>query len=299
MRLPPAIHGTAIPGTMLRPLLLLALLSALAAPLSSAAAQGAGAQADTVVVPNFWDPRASIERPSAQEIGTIRFLTTDDFPPFAFRDRRGILIGFDIDLAQAICDVLKVQCAIQTRPFDTLVDGLKDGTGNAIIAGFDLGEGAAEGLIATQTYLKIPGSLRRPQGRDLRSPNRPRTKRFVGVICNSAHAAYLAHFFPNLHVACFYGPSPALDELKDGTLAAFFGDALSLSFWLNGPDSADCCHFSGGAYLDDRYFGPGLAIVMKAEDRALKFALDYALREVHRSGTYEELYLRYFPVGLF
>ena len=38
---------------------------------------------------------------------------------------------------------------------------------------------------------------------------------------------------------------------------------------------------------------------MKAEDRALKFAIDYALREVYRAGTYEELYLRYFPVGLF
>ncbi len=38
---------------------------------------------------------------------------------------------------------------------------------------------------------------------------------------------------------------------------------------------------------------------MKAEDRALKSAIDYALREVYRAGTYEELYLRYFPVGLF
>ena len=57
-----------------------------------------------MVVPNFWDPRARIERPSAAEIGTIKFLTTDDFPPFAFRDRRGILVGFDVDLAEAICD---------------------------------------------------------------------------------------------------------------------------------------------------------------------------------------------------
>ena len=113
--------------------------------------------AESVVIPNFWDPRSRIERPSTEEIGAIRFLTTDDFPPFAFRDRRGILIGFDVDLAEAVCDVLKVQCAIQTRPFDTLVAGLKDGTGNAIIAGFDVEKAPAEGLIASQAYLKIPG----------------------------------------------------------------------------------------------------------------------------------------------
>jgi polar amino acid transport system substrate-binding protein len=286
----------------LRPLVLLALLSALFLPASYAAAQDvppeAVAPTEPVVVPNFWDPRARIERPSANEIGAIRFLTTDDFPPFAFRDRRGLLVGFDIDLAQAICSVLKVQCAIQIRPFHTLVAGLKDGTGNAIIAGFDLEKAPAEGLIATQAYLKIPGRfvIRKDAAFD---PGPPAPEGFVGVVCNSAHAAYLTRFFPDLHVACFMKASVPLEELKDGTLDAVFGDALSTSFWLNGSESADCCRFSGGAYLDDRYFGPGLAIVMKAEDRALKSALDYALREVHRAGTYEELYLRYFPVGLF
>jgi polar amino acid transport system substrate-binding protein len=39
--------------------------------------------------------------------------------------------------------------------------------------------------------------------------------------------------------------------------------------------------------------------VLKAEDRKLKGAIDYALREVYRSGAYEEIYLRYFPISLF
>ncbi len=253
---------------------------------------------ESVVIPNFWDPRSRIERPSTDEIGTIRFLTTDDFPPFAFRDRRGILIGFDVDLAQAVCDVLKVPCAIQARPFDTLVDGLKDGTGNAVIAGFDVERAPAEGLITSQAYLKIPGRfvVRKKAAFD---PGPPAPSGFVGTVCRSAHAAYLAKFFPDMHVACYENMAAPLAELKNGTLAAVFGDALNLAFWLNGKESEDCCRFSGGAYLDDHYFGAGLAIVMKAEDRQLKFAIDYALREVYREGAYEELYLRYFPVGLF
>jgi polar amino acid transport system substrate-binding protein len=284
---------------MLRPLLFLLAWTMLAAPLARAAESGApivGGQA--VTVPNFWDPRARIERPSAEAIGAIRFLTTDDFPPFAFKDRRGILVGFDVDLAQAICSALKVQCAIQVRPFETLVAGLKDGTGNAIIAGFDLEKAPAEGLIASQAYLKIPGRfvVRNDAAFD---PGPPAPEKFVGVVCGSAHAAYLERFFPDLHVACFMRSAPLLGELKKGTLAAVFGDGLSLSFWLNGPESEACCRFAGGAYLDDRFFGAGLAIVMKSDDRLLKFAIDYALREVYRAGTYEELYLRYFPVGLF
>jgi polar amino acid transport system substrate-binding protein len=277
-----------------------------AAPLAVAQAPGeqapAAAESEAVVVPNFWDPRARIERPSANEIGAIRFLTTDDFPPFSFRDRRGILVGFDVDLARAVCDVLKVQCAVQTRPFDTLVAGLKDGSGNAIVAGFDVEKAPAEGLIASQAYLKIPGRfvVRKGETFDPKAvPSDPKKAPFVGAVCGSAHAAYLARFFPDLRVACFMKPAVPLAELKAGTVDAVFADALSLAFWLNGRESADCCTFSGGAYLDDRYFGAGLAIVMKQEDRELKSAIDYALREVYRAGTYEELYLRYFPVGLF
>jgi polar amino acid transport system substrate-binding protein len=283
---------------MLRLFVLLFSLLMLVLPSASLAQDAPIVAPEPVTIPNFWDPRARIERPSSESIGTIRFLTTDDFPPFSFRDRRGVLIGFDIDLAHAICGVLKVQCAIQTRPFETLTAGLKDGTGNAIIAGFDLERVPAAGLIASQAYLKIPGRF--VSRKDKRfSPGPPAPEGFVGVVCNSAHEAYLSRFFPDLRVACFMRPAVPLAELKAGRVDAVFGDALSLSFWLNGPQSEDCCRFEGGAYLDDRYFGAGLAIVMKEEDRQLKFAIDYALREVHRAGTYEELYLRYFPVGLF
>ena len=251
----------------------------------------------SVVVPNFWDPRARLERPPPAEIGGIRFLTTDDFPPFAFRDRRGALIGFDIDLARAICAVLTVQCAIQTRPFDTLAAGLRDGTGNAIIAGFDAERAHAEDFATTQAYLKIPGRFvaRRDKEFDADSPQ----KGFIGVVCGTAHAAYLSRFFAGMNVACYNGLATPLAEMKAGTLAAVFGDALGLSFWLHGEGSEDCCRFAGGAFIDDRYFGAGLAIVVKSEDRSLKAALDYALREVYRSGAYEEIYLRYFPVSLF
>jgi len=279
-------------------LLVMAPAHAQDAPAADPATPPVAPAAEAVTVPNFWDPRQRIERPSVEELGPIRFLTTDDFPPFAFRDRRGLLVGFDIDLAQAVCQALKAQCAMQVRPFDTLVAGLKDGTGNAIIAGFDLDKANAEGLIASQAYLKIPARflVRRAAPFD---PAASGADAVVGVQCGSAHAAYLARFYAGLRTACFQDNAALLSELKAGKVAAIFGDALRFSFWLNGEQSEECCAFAAGAFLDDRYFGSGLAIVTRAEDRGLKFALDYALREVYRSGTYEELYLRYFPVGLF
>lgn len=280
---------------VLRFVLRLAVLAALAAP---------AAHAQDVAVPNFWDLRARLERPVPGAIGAIRFLVTDDFPPFSFRDRRGQLIGFDIDLAEAVCKVLEVACAVQVRPFDTLGKGLADGSGNAIIAGFDPERAGTEGLIATQAYLKIPGRFvaARDGGFDPDEPKKdgPEAARRVGIACGSAHQAFLARFFPAIETGeCYGSTAEALAALRKGDIAAVFGDAVGLAFWIHGEASQDCCRFAGGPYVDDRYFGAGLSIVVREQDRPLKTALDYALREVYRSGKYEELYLRYFPVGLF
>ncbi len=278
---------------------IVALLGApAAAQQTSAPATSPGAAAE-VVVPNFWDPRARLERPAPATIGPIRFLTTDDFPPFNFRDRRGVLIGFNVDLVRAICEELKVGCAIQSRPFDTLRPALLDGTGDAVIAGLRVDEiPDGDDLLPTNPYLKIPGRFvtRRDSAFD---PAARTLDTFVGTVCGTAHEAFVQRFFPNAKPVCYLSLATALQEVKAGSVPAVFADALGLSFWLHGADAEDCCRFAGGPYLDDRYFGEGFTIVVRPDDRKLRAALDYALREVHRSGRYEEIYLRYFPVGLF
>ena len=267
----------------------------------SALDQGPGAklgdQPENLVVPNFWDPRARMERPDPQEIGGIRFLTTEDFPPFSFRDRRGVLIGFNIDLIGALCDVLKVDCAMQFRPFDTLYQTLIAGEGDAVIAGLRADD-AGPDVIVTAPYMKLPARFVSRRGAVF-DPRDSSSGDFLGTVCGSAHAAFLARFFSDWRVACFPSLAAALSELNQGRIIAVFGDALRSSFWLHGEMSGNCCAFAGGPYLDDRYFGPGLSIVVRKADRRLKTALDYGLREVYRSGKYEELYLRYFPISLF
>ena len=66
--------------------------------------------------------------------------------------------------AQAICAVLSVQCAMQARPFETLVDGLKDGTGNAIIAGFDADRARAAEAHRNAGLSEDPRPLRHRKG---------------------------------------------------------------------------------------------------------------------------------------
>src|ERR1700753_479925 len=102
-----------------------------------ACAQGApkpGTQAAPQAVPGFWDPRRRPERPDLSRLTVIRFLTETDYPPFNFTGPDGNPAGFNVDLARALCDEIKVRCTIQMRRFETLIDAITSTRGDAIIA---------------------------------------------------------------------------------------------------------------------------------------------------------------------
>ncbi|MHA1189678.1 MAG: transporter substrate-binding domain-containing protein [Alphaproteobacteria bacterium] len=253
---------------------------------------------DGPVIPNFWDLRARMDRPDPDAIQAIRFLVNENFPPFSFLDRRGLLIGFDIDIARAVCAVLKVRCAVQFRPFATLRAGLLAGDGDAIIAGLAQDAPAGAGLAFTRPYMKIPARF--VTARIMRfDPLRPPAGNYVGVVCQSAHKAYAERYFGQLSLVCYQNLDTALAEVRGGRIVAVFGDALTLGQLLNTERFRSCCAYAGGPYVDDAHFGRGLMIALRPDDVALRHALDYALREVYRNGTWAELYLRYFPLGLF
>ena len=73
-------------------------------------------------VPGFWDPRRRPDRPDMSRLTVIRFLTETDYPPFNFTGPDGNPAGFNVDLARALCDEIKITCTIQMRRFETLVD---------------------------------------------------------------------------------------------------------------------------------------------------------------------------------
>lgn len=276
---------------------------AVVAGVLSASAQGVNPTSDArrePVVPNFWDPKARATRPPPGAVGAIRFVTTDDFPPFNFLDANGRLTGFNVDLARAICDKLSVPCTIQARPWDDLVDSVAEGRADAEIGGIAITPATRERLAFSDVYLRVPARFAVRRGpTDLEVSAAGLRNRTVAVVGNSAQEAYLKAFFPAAKIAPFASVEEAEAALKKGEADLYFGDALQLSFWLESEAAGECCAFAGGPYLESRFFGLGFAIGVAPKSADLRHALNSALETVYSSGTYSELYLRYFPEGFF
>ncbi len=252
-----------------------------------------------VAIPYYWDPRQRPERPDISSLRVIRFLTEEDYPPLHFLTDEGKLAGFNVDLARSICDVLRLACTVQARRWETLLDALKEGRGDAVIASLRITTSLRAQVGFSQAYLKTPARFVGRLATTLEPGAKELADKSVAVLAGSAHEAYLRAFFPAAKAKAFDTLEAARRALQAGDVDVLFGDGLTLSLWLNGAEGAGCCRFVGGPYTESRYFGEGVGIATRQEDILLRRALDYGLYRVAEKGAFAELYLRYFPVSFY
>lgn len=253
-------------------------------------------------IPNFWDSNEQMATPNADRFSRVRFLTTIDFPPFNYIDDSGRLAGFHVDLSRAICSELDLvdRCQIQALPWEELETALISGQGDAVLAGISVSTKRRESLLFSRSYMRFPARFVTPVEQDFAGPIHAAVSgRRIGVLAGSAHEAMLRDYFPAANPVTYSRAGWMYSDIKAGKIEAVFGDGMQLSFWLGSAGSGSCCKFSGGPYVSDKYFGPGLAIVTAGDNQPLFEALNFALRELQSRGTYAELYLRYFPISFY
>lgn len=283
----------------------LAALAWLAAGVLSpdiARAQAAATASPAVmqVVPGFWDPRRRPDRPDLSRLTVIRFMTETDYPPFNFAGPDANPAGFNIDLARLICDEIKVACTIQMRRFDTLLDAIASNRGDAVIASLAVTPELRKRVDFSDLYYRTPARF--VARRDAASAEvRPETLdgKKVGVIAGSAHEAYLKAMFTGAELHPYPNDEALRQALRQNEVELIFGDAITLAFWINGADSENCCAFSGGPFIESRYFGEGVGIAVRKGNDVLRQALNWALFRIWEKGRYTDLWLRYFPVNPF
>ncbi|MDH6687973.1 polar amino acid transport system substrate-binding protein [Bradyrhizobium elkanii] len=274
--------------------------SAPAAPSAPALPPKAAAEAAPQAVPGFWDPRRRPDRPDLSRLTVIRFLTETDYPPFNFTGPDGNPAGFNVDLARSLCDEIKVTCTIQMRRFETLIDALATNRGDAIIASMAVTPQLRAKVDFTDPYYRAPARFvsRRDNVMPEIRPEYLEGKK-VGVIGGTSHEAYLKAMFTDAEIHSYPDNDALRAALRRGEVDFIFGDAISLAFWINGTDSAECCAFSGGPFVESRYFGEGVGIAVRKGNDLLRQSLNWALFRIWEKGRFTDLWLRYFSVSPF
>jgi polar amino acid transport system substrate-binding protein len=241
------------------------------------------------------------EEPSGAARPTVlRFLTEGEYPPFNYYDEDGVLTGFNVDLARALCLEANATCEFQVRPWEELIPALNKGEADAVIAGHTVSAKLLRTADATDSYFHTPGRFagRRSEEKIDVTPEELDGRR-IAVARDTAHEAYLRTFFRFSAIDVYDTPEEAREAVSSGKADFVFDDGISLAFWVSGTSSRDCCELKGGPFHEPRFFGDGMTMVVRKRDGRLKELLNRSLKRVRASGRYEELVLRYFPYRIY
>ena len=85
--------------------------------------------------------------------GTLVIGLDDTFAPMGFRDESGELVGFDIDLANAVCEQLGVTAEFQPIDWDSKEMALAAGTIDCVWNGMSITPERQEAMSLSQAYL--------------------------------------------------------------------------------------------------------------------------------------------------
>lgn len=247
-------------------------------------------------VPNFWNTAAPPAAPQ-QVIRQLRFVTADDFPPFNFLDATDTLIGFNVDLARAICDAINAQCTMGILPFASISAALAEGSADIAVAG--LSPEAHPDLLFSKAYFALPARFVARQDSDLEGFPEALIDQQIGVVAGSQHEAFLKLYFPQARHRAFETPKLMRQALAAREVPIIFDDAVTASYWLGSRLAEGCCKFASGPYLTPTHFGDGLMLATVPQKGGLLEAVEYALYRVFETGRYSEIYLRYFPLSPF
>jgi len=239
-------------------------------------------------------------RPDTSSLSILRFVTEGDYPPFNYFDEDGQLIGFNVDIARAVCRELEINCEINAVAWDSIVPLLLNREADAAIASIAITPDSVETLSFTNRYYETPARFVARFGHDIAGVTPDELEgRSIGVMAGTAHEAFLRDFYEDVEIKTFKSADEMRAALKSGEVDLIFADVVSLMFWVNGQQSEGCCVLLPGGFNEPRYFGEGGSIAVARGNLQLIEILNYGLAKVRISGRYDEIFLRYFPSSFY
>ena len=223
--------------------------------------------------------------------------TEGAYPPFNNLEADGTLTGFDIDIARALCDEMKVTCEFVTNDWDGIIPGLMADKYDAIVASMSITEERKQQIDFTDKYYTTPLAVIAPKDGEVKGVSAEELKgKVVGAQASTTQANYATDVYEKagIEVKLYPTQEEAAADLQNGRIDALISDKFVVADWLNG-DGKDCCVMVGDVPGTETEAGIG---IRKGEDD-LKQRFNAAIQAIVADGTYGKIVARYFPFDIY
>lgn len=236
------------------------------------------------------DSAATAGSSALQEIkdsGKLVIGTCADYPPYEWhliKDGKDEIIGFDIDIAQAIADELGVELEIKDMDFDGLIPALSTGKIDMIIAGMNPTEERKQSVDFTDVYYTQKDALviKSEDAKDIRSEDDLK-KASLATQKATIQETYLLENFPDAALQSVPKWNTAILSLVTGKVDAVLMVETVAKQYVEQNEGLEIAGFDVASTPNES------AIAVAKDNKDFLDAVNDILDEMKESGQIEEL----------
>ncbi len=235
---------------------------------------------------------------SAMAQDVVRIGTEGAYPPFNFTDSDGQLKGFDVEIAQALCDQMEVTCEFVTQDWDGIIPALQANKYDAIIASMSITEERMQQVDFTDKYYNTPPALAVLADSELTEASLTALDGMVvGAQSSTTHSNFAEEKLEGAEVRLYPTPAEYQADLEAGRVDAVIDDVVVLSEYVEGTDGA--VKILGTLTPDPVINGAGAGIAIRKGEDELREKFNAAIDAIRANGTYETIQAKYFDFDVY
>ncbi len=221
----------------------------------------------------------------------LRIGTEGAYAPFNYTNADGTLGGFDVDMANAICEDMQVTCEITAQDWDGIIPGLKAGKYDAIVAAMSITPERAQQVAFTDPYFSNSlVFLAKKDNRFDPSNSSDIDAHSIAAQRSTVSSQWLEGAYPTANMKLYDTLSNAFLDLGSGRVDAMISDKLPALEWLSSESGVDYVVKGDEIDINDHF-----AIAVRPGDE-LQAKINQSLANLKANGTYEKINQKYFAL---
>jgi polar amino acid transport system substrate-binding protein len=230
----------------------------------------------------------------------VRIGVDATYPPFEFTGPDGKIQGFSIEIAEALCERMEVECEFMNQDWEGIIPALQANKFDAIVSSMSITEERKQQVDFTNKYYNTPPALAVPKDSDIAGVTpEDLAGKTIGAQVSTTHANYVEEKYPDSELRAYPTPDEYKLDLASGRIDAAMDDSVVLNAWLETEEGAACCKLLGTVESDPVIHGEGAGIAIRKEDTKLRDMFNAALDEIRADGTYQKINEKYFPFDVY
>jgi len=244
---------------------------------------------------------AAAVQAGATDLNNLRIGMDATYPPFESLNPAGQIVGFEADLAMALCKEMKAHCTLINQDWDGIIPGLVAKKYDVIMSSMTITADRAKAVTFSERYFRTPQRLIAAKGSTLKFTAEGMKGKRVGVQRGTTADMYLSKFWGprGMDVVRYEDQDKAYADLVNGRLDASFQDELQVEAGFLKSEPGKSFAFVGPSINGDNaaereVLGSGAGMAVRKEDKELVTRLNKAIAAVRANGSFKKLSTQYF-----